>query len=810
MNAALFQHFEAMVDLSLGDRETALKALAESDSEIAEQLRRLFRNDDQYAERAEVDIAAVSQRSLHNKLTQLSVELPQFEFIDLLGEGGMGEVWRVRRKVADTEQVLALKLLRIGQNAAVNARFLREQQIMLQLDHPNIARLFDAGHSDAARPWIAMELIDGVDIVQYCDDRKLSIEQRLRLFLQVLAAIQFSHQRFIVHRDIKPENVMVTQGGLVKVLDFGIAKAIGESAKRTTEQYFSRYGVSPEQITGAEITAMTDVYGLGALLYELLCGQTMVDLDLPSAKVYEHITRQMPKAPSLRIDATASKNRKLVKQGKGYTLHRELDNIVLHTLRKNPQERYSSVGALAADIEAHLANRPVAAVGSSNAYVFKKFVRRHWLPVSIAGAVSIALIAMLGLIVWRGQQLQLANKEANIQRQASEAVNGFLIDAFKRADPLAENGGQRGLSTLIDASYAEFKSKKQLGEAHAPMLLALAEGLVALGKARQAREMLTDLKKNGRLTDRQSIALEFSTGEAYLQEVNRAGLLMSLTRLKEIDAEKLTQPQLRQLALLESHYLNLMGEYEKSLARIADNSPKSILLKVDNLLQLARYTHAEKLLDEWRANNVVSDIDKPVILNARRRIARSLDQREKTLVFARESLLAAERVFGKNHSAVLSYENNVAGAEMRFGNYEAALAKFEGILNSSAEIFDETSARGWIIRFNIALCNAKLGALSDKDLKILQTEADTADGSISSQVAMLALARWAYLNDESVEFKRRMQDLGPNPNPEIVSNDFKFLRAALAGADSVELRNVLSTFEYIDRRLDEKLTATPR
>ena len=266
----------------------------------------------------------------------------------LLGRGGMGEVWLVQRTIAGRKQSLALKLLQLGSGPADLwlARFRTEQRILLELDHPGIARLIDAGEAEG-QPWIAMEYVDGADIVSWCDAQKLNLKSRLQLFQQVCAAVQYAHDRLIVHRDLKPANVLVNSHGEPKLLDFGIAKFLDDPTgfrTGTAQQIFSLYGVSPEQLRGEAPTVATDVYALGALLYELVCGRQALDFEsLSLSGIEQRLQHESPQLPSLGITETAAQARSaaapqvLTRQLRG-----DLDRIVLHALRKQSHERYSS------------------------------------------------------------------------------------------------------------------------------------------------------------------------------------------------------------------------------------------------------------------------------------------------------------------------------------------------------------------------------------------------------------------------------------------------------------------------------------
>lgn len=360
----------------------------------------------------------------------------------LLGRGGMGEVYRASRADGQFEQQVAIKLVR--REAGVSReRFQSERQILAQLDHPGIARLFDGGITEDGRPFMAMELVNGQDLVTWCTQRALTLEKRLELFLQVCDAVAYAHTHLIVHRDLKPGNILVSGDGRVKLLDFGIAKDLDASplGQATQTLHLSPVYAAPEQLTGRGITTATDVYALGVILYELLTGRLPLALsDLPLAAVVHRLLESNPPAPSsVAAPGFPVHSREL--QG-------DLDAIVAKALRAQPQARYPDARLLSDDIARFLRHEPVRAREGARAYVFQRFLRRNWLPLSMAALVFAALVAgMIGI-----------NVEANhARREAARATaaKDFLISIFEASDPRIASDKPRGQVTakeLLDAS----------------------------------------------------------------------------------------------------------------------------------------------------------------------------------------------------------------------------------------------------------------------------------------------------------------------------------------------------------------------
>ena len=287
-----------------------------------------------------------------------------------LGRGGMGEVWLAERPHGPGSRSVALKLPATTMAHGVLAeRFERERDILARLAHPNIARLYDAGFAAGGQPYLALEYVEGVPFTESCDARRLAIDARLALFVQVLAAVQYAHNNLVLHRDLKPSNILVTAEGRVKLLDFGIAKLLAGGSAEETE--ITRMGghaltldyAAPEQVTGAPLTTAVDVYALGVLLYELLTGARPYHVQHGTlGEIGEAIASVDPVPPSeAAFTAAALASRSATAPRLRRALAGDLDTIVAKAMRKEPEERYASVGSLADDLARHRAGLPVTA-----------------------------------------------------------------------------------------------------------------------------------------------------------------------------------------------------------------------------------------------------------------------------------------------------------------------------------------------------------------------------------------------------------------------------------------------------------------
>lgn len=359
-----------------------------------------------------------------------------WQLVELLGEGGMGTVWKAERADGAYDRSVALKLLRVdGATDALADRLRTERQILARLEHPNVARLYDGGVADDGRPYLVLERVDGQPITAYAEAHRLTVAERLRLFLQVCEAVAYAHRNLVVHRDLKPSNVFVADDGTVKLLDFGIAKLIEDerddlltrSQLALTPSY-----AAPEQIRRAAVTTATDVYALGVMLYELLGGQRPFTLTSLSATETERLICETDAPPPSTV---APEERIPLVRG-------DLDTIVAKAMDKDPSRRYASVDALAADVQRHLDGVPVLARPATTGYRVRRFVRRHRVGVGAAGAVGAALVAGTMATAWQA-------KKARAEAEKATAANAFLVDLLGATNP-DEDGRDVRVATLLD------------------------------------------------------------------------------------------------------------------------------------------------------------------------------------------------------------------------------------------------------------------------------------------------------------------------------------------------------------------------
>ncbi len=405
--------------------------------------------------------------------------LGAYRIVRELGRGGMGAVYLAQRADEEFEKEVAIKLLKRGTDTdEVLRRFRSEREILARLEHPNIARLLDAGTSEDGLPYFVMEYVAGARVTDYCFAQNLSVHGKVHLFLKICAAVQFAHQNLVVHRDLKPANILITPEGEPKLLDFGIAKLVapGLSAPQVTlaeQQRLTPAYASPEQIRGEAITTVSDIYSLGSILYELLVGQTphRFSVSHPSpTELWRVVGETPPVRPSLAVADPATRRR----------LRGDLDNILLTALRKEPARRYSGIGALAEDLRRYLANHPVQARPATVGYRATKFFQRNKVG-AIAGALVVAtMFAGTAVSLWHARRAQLEARRAERNFQdVRRLANSFL---FEFHDAIAQLPGATAARQLVVGRALEYLDKLSREAAgDRPLQLELAQAYLRVG-----------------------------------------------------------------------------------------------------------------------------------------------------------------------------------------------------------------------------------------------------------------------------------------------------------------------------------------
>jgi len=582
----------------------------------------------------------------------------RYKLLELIGEGGFGTVWLAEQKEPVRRKV-ALKVIKAGMDTKqVVARFEAERQAVALMDHPNIAKVLDAGTTDSGRPYFVMELVRGIPITKFCDENKLATKERLDLFVKVCHAVQHAHQKGIIHRDLKPSNVLVTLHDGVpvpKVIDFGIAKATQqELTDKTIHTQFQQFigtpaYVSAEQaeMSGLDIDTRSDIYSLGVLLYELLTGATPFNAQALIQSGLDEMRRIIredePKRPSTRLSAlemaeatTLSKHRREKLPALINLVRGDLDWIVMKCLEKDRTRRYETANGLASDLARHLNNEPVIARPPSPTYKVSKFVRRNKLAVAAGAAVLLALMLGLGsatVMFFRERAAKQAMMKAN--HRALEAVRSRVVE---RAMNAAMSGDRDAVKMALEAATAEGISGGQL---------AIVEGLsdLASGNPEEAfdhlRKATNSLPRNAAAHALLATASVYAEDPEYLHAVIR-----TLEGLKEETPEDY---------LFKGQALSL-EDWNKGLP-LLDHAVKSQPSALAHMLRAE--ARALRARDTQSTNHLETALEDVAAAKAK-----SFSQRHVTLrVNSCLTHLVAAEIYRRNGSLAQS-SNHLAEAEL--------------------------------------------------------------------------------------------------------------------------------------------------
>ncbi|HEX2862449.1 MAG TPA: serine/threonine-protein kinase, partial [Lacunisphaera sp.] len=446
-----------------------------------------------------------------------------YQLLERIGEGGFGVVYRAAQE-QPVRRTVALKIIKLGMDTrAVVARFEAERQALAMMDHPNIARVLDGGATDAGRPYFVMELVRGVPLTTFANDRRLLLPERLELFLQVCRAVHHAHQKGIIHRDLKPSNILISREDdrpAAKVIDFGIAKAMYEPL--TEETLLTRLHVflgtpaymSPEQVGlgGSDIDTRSDIFSLGALLYELLADSPPLDtaslLSGGYAEVQRAIHQVEPVPPSQRVASldpaarhAAAARRRCLPARLIAGLRGDLDRIVLKCLEKDRVRRYETTEDLARDIQRYLRNEPVLARPATPGYRIAKFVRRNRRGV-IASALALVLVSSLG--VFHAHRLAVERDRAQLEARKAAKVSELLTEIVTASDPYRTPRTVGVMEETAARIRQEFAAQPDV---RAELLNAIGRVHLRRGELDQAEPLLTDALAAARETGESSLRL---------------------------------------------------------------------------------------------------------------------------------------------------------------------------------------------------------------------------------------------------------------------------------------------------------------
>lgn len=522
----------AAVDLVADEREAFLSDELHADSALEKEVRWML----DAMERSEVQASPLlSMPTIDLSGRDAEAAVPShYRVLRRLGEGGMGVVYLAERDNGGYVQPVALKMLcaRAEGSPILLERFARERQLLARLEHPGIARLLDGGMLSNGKPFLAMEFVDGERIDAWCDRQKLDLRARLRLFLKVCDAVAYAHRSLVIHRDIKPANILVTSAGDPKLLDFGIARLMDdeprEALTETGQHAMSLSYASPEQIACKALTTTTDVYSLGAVLYRLVSGSTPFAPTTTPVALMNAILSGDVQPPGRRADTSAASRRSRVPA--------DIDAIVLKALRKEPADRYESVGALVVDLKRHLDDRPVAARRGQRLYYLGRFARRHRWPL-----LAVAMVMAIGAAFLFDRTRYLHQVEA--ERNRAQALSGFMTQLFASAAPSEKESNKVTLREVLDKGVASLLKRTDIGPAiKGKLLYTMGETYLSLHLIEPANVPLQQARKlldqaQAPLVDRVNVIQKLALAASMSGE-NARGIALSREGQQLLAAQK--------------------------------------------------------------------------------------------------------------------------------------------------------------------------------------------------------------------------------------------------------------------------------
>ncbi len=670
----------------------------------------------------------------------LGSKIGAFRVVEFIDGGGMAQVFRAERDDDQFEQILAIKVLRTSLSANLSERFAAESRLLGKLKHPGIAQIIDGGmaHGD---PWIAMEFVDGQPIDAYCNDQRLTVDERLAVFLQVADAVQHAHSRLIVHRDIKPSNVLVGHDGRPILLDFGIAKALSEQLSvddplvlnLLTPQF-----ATPEQVSGEPAGVASDIYQLGLLLYTLLTDQHAQDMkrfgvDVMRKIVIEHVPnppseqvarlREGDKALATRVaQARRTRSIALEKQLQG-----DLDAIIGKALEKDPDRRYRSVTALIDDVAAFLDCRPVQARAPGFLYRSQRFARRHRGSV-IAGVLTIVVVVTaLSMVALSWRSALHAQTQALAEARRAQQVGEFLSQMLDRSDPWYSGSEHTTTRALLNASREDIDSLVEQPDVQAELLTKFGAAYRSMGAYEESLQAYSDGIKLWRtlgepdhvITSLSKLAFinlqlnRIDSGRQYLREardiVNQTPGLLPETRAY--------------LTLVEAIDTGMNGEFDEQQALlesiVSELEGQTSVLAVRTLegARMRMIPNAMYLSDLGRVDSLIRDIDSShqsqsdtpsasvvILLQHKMRYWHMRGGLRMAESYGKQALQQLSEVLGPDHARTAYAETDVGLLLMEQAKLDEAEEFFELGLNRMRRVYaaDPTSEQHMIEAYRLA------------------------------------------------------------------------------------------------------------
>lgn len=701
MTMSLREAFDAVADLTTSERQLFYREHAVGALEV-EELERLVAATQQPLS---IEEPLLDLERVLRKAPLAGTRLGRWRLLEPLGRGGMGVVWRAERDDGRVEQTVAIKLLDQPLDPSLQARIALERNILARLDHPGIGRFIDAGEDVDGHPYFAMELIAGKAIDQWADETRRTVRERVQAVCLLLEALAHAHAQLVVHRDLKCSNVLVANGGQPKLIDFGIARNLGNHTDtRLYGRFLTLRNAAPEQLLGQSIGTGVDIYGAGLVLYELLCGvhpfagdytrsgeleQRILDESpLPPSRNLQKVQRSDPAvARELAIRRGLPSSSALAGQLRG-----DLDAIVDKSLAKNASDRYTTAEAFANDLRCWLEGMPVRVRRSSRWYRVRKFVLRHRLAVA-AVAVFVFGLLTLSAFLWQ------ARTAAGAAQHTAEQTAAFLVGVFTSSDPEHNQGNPPSALDLLNQAVAQLPASSGLTHTNAPFNLAISEALLGLGQPARALEALPnklDLYLDGPSRLRaglvraraaleagdavRALELAHALNEASVRSgdeeialsarfiMARAHLQMDRREEGMVEARLLLRQIGRARAEMPDWKLRVLGETLWFASGGSESQDPETYQALTELLAQLKSRFGE------RHQTVATQLTRLA------RLDRAASRLDLALHRQREALTIIESIYGKGHPQTGRMLNSLANIETEIGNRGAALQLYQRAL----------------------------------------------------------------------------------------------------------------------------------
>jgi eukaryotic-like serine/threonine-protein kinase len=700
--------FHGAADLPPAQQHLFLQENCGDDQTLLADVTNLLREDAEASSLLERDVAQVAHEVLSDGSTSAAEQFGRYRIKKTLGAGGMGIVYLAERE--DLGSLVAIKILRDAWlSPARRERFAFEQRTLAQLNHPYIARLYDADTSPDGTPFFAMEYVEGVPLTAYCAQHRCAIDERLKLFREVCEAVVYAHQHAVIHRDLKPSNILVKEDGTVRLLDFGIAKqleVLGEGVDQTMTglRLMTPAYASPEQIRGEQVGIQTDVYSLGVVLYELLSGSLPFDLSSKTPVQAEKIlTEQEPERLSLVANRAAEQS----DQTQEFSLvsrssWSDLDVLCLTAMHKDPRRRYASAEALLRDVDHYLKGEALEAQPDSARYRMRKFVTRNRRAVTAAAA---AVVLTAGLITFFTVRLARARDAALAEAARTQRIQRFMTNLFQGGDEAAGPADNLRVVSLLDRGVQEAQALSGEREVQAQLYLTLGSIYQQLGKFDQANTLLSSA-----LDKRKAL---FGTDSRDVAECLVALGMLRDSQAQYPEAEKLvgdglamyrrhlpaTHPAIAKTVWATGRILVDRGAYDQSIPVLEEAAKLQAAAggtSPDLVATLTELANSQFYVGQYAAsealNRRVLDLDRKIYGPTHPNVADVLinlgniqaqwghyDQAEK---FERDALVITQDWYGRNHPETASALTNLARTLI----FEDKLNEADGMLREALGI----------------------------------------------------------------------------------------------------------------------------